>query len=51
MSSAFHHGEHEVEGYKLEGNKIVPVDPERNSLRSVSHQKRGADDPCAYAAV
>ena len=28
MSSAFHHGEHEVEGYKLVGNKIVPVDPE-----------------------
>jgi F-type H+-transporting ATPase subunit a len=28
MSSAFHHGEHEVDGYKLEGNKIVPVDPE-----------------------
>ena len=27
MSSAFHHGEHEVEGYKLKGNKIVPVDP------------------------
>ena len=27
MSSAFHHGEHEVEGYKLVGNKIVPVDP------------------------
>ncbi|MBL7697650.1 MAG: F0F1 ATP synthase subunit A [Chitinophagaceae bacterium] len=27
MSSAFHHGEHEVEGYRLEGNKIVPVDP------------------------
>lgn len=27
MSSAFHHGEHEVDGYKLEGNKIVPVDP------------------------
>jgi len=26
MSSAFHHGEHEVEGYKLVGNKIVPVD-------------------------
>lgn len=27
MSSAFHHGEHEVNGYRLEGNKIVPVDP------------------------
>lgn len=27
MSSAFHHGEHEVDGYKLVGNKIVPVDP------------------------
>lgn len=27
MSSAFHHGEHEVDGYRLEGNKIVPVDP------------------------
>jgi F-type H+-transporting ATPase subunit a len=27
MSSAFHHGEHEVEGYRLAGNKIVPVDP------------------------
>ncbi len=27
MSSAFHHGEHEVEGYKLVNNKIVPVDP------------------------
>jgi F-type H+-transporting ATPase subunit a len=26
MSSAFHHGEHEVEGYRLKGNKIVPVD-------------------------
>ncbi|HSB93199.1 MAG TPA: F0F1 ATP synthase subunit A [Flavitalea sp.] len=26
MSSAFHHGEHEVEGYKLVGNKIVPVE-------------------------
>jgi F-type H+-transporting ATPase subunit a len=28
MSSAFHHGEHEVDGYKLEGNKIVAVDPD-----------------------
>lgn len=28
MSSAFHHGEHEVEGYRQVGNKIVPVDPE-----------------------
>lgn len=27
MSSAFHHGEHEVDGYRLEGNKIVPTDP------------------------
>lgn len=27
MSSKFHHGEHEVDGYKLVGNKIVPVDP------------------------
>ncbi len=27
MSSAFHHGEHEVDGYRLVGNKIVPVDP------------------------
>jgi F-type H+-transporting ATPase subunit a len=27
MSSAFHHGEHEVNGYRLEGNKIVSVDP------------------------
>jgi len=27
MSSAFHHGEHEVEGYKLVAGKIVPVDP------------------------
>ena len=27
MSSAFHHGEHEVDGYKLVGNKIMPVDP------------------------
>jgi F-type H+-transporting ATPase subunit a len=27
MSSAFHHGEHEVEGYKLEGRKIVAVEP------------------------
>ncbi|MBO9572563.1 MAG: F0F1 ATP synthase subunit A [Chitinophagaceae bacterium] len=27
MSSAFHHGEHEVNGYKLEKGKIVPVDP------------------------
>jgi F-type H+-transporting ATPase subunit a len=27
MSSAFHHGEHEVNGYKLVGNKIIPVDP------------------------
>src|SRR5690606_886833 len=26
MSSAFHHGEHEVDGYRLEGNKIVPVE-------------------------
>jgi F-type H+-transporting ATPase subunit a len=26
MSSAFHHGEHEVDGYKLVGNKIVPVE-------------------------
>lgn len=25
MSSAFHHGEHEVDGYKLVGNKILPV--------------------------
>jgi F-type H+-transporting ATPase subunit a len=28
MSSAFHHGEHEVDGYRLAGNKIVPVDPD-----------------------
>ncbi|MEP7258228.1 MAG: F0F1 ATP synthase subunit A [Flavitalea sp.] len=28
MSSAFHHGEHEVEGYKQVGGKIIPVDPE-----------------------
>jgi F-type H+-transporting ATPase subunit a len=28
MSSAFHHGEHEVDGYKLIGNKIVAVDPD-----------------------
>ena len=27
MSSEFHHGEHEVDGYRLAGNKIVPVDP------------------------
>ena len=27
MSSAFHHGEHEVDGYKLVGGKIIPVDP------------------------
>lgn len=27
MSSAFHHGEHEVDGYKLEHGKIHPVDP------------------------
>jgi F-type H+-transporting ATPase subunit a len=27
MSSEFHHGEHEVNGYRLEGNKIVPVEP------------------------
>ncbi len=27
MSSAFHHGEHEVDGYRLQGNKIVAVDP------------------------
>ncbi len=27
MSSAFHHGHTEVDGYKLVGNKIVPVDP------------------------
>ncbi len=27
MSSAFHHGEHEVDGYKLVGNKIVAADP------------------------
>jgi F-type H+-transporting ATPase subunit a len=27
MSSEFHHGEHEVNGYKLVGNKIVAVDP------------------------
>jgi F-type H+-transporting ATPase subunit a len=26
MSSAFHHGEHEVDGYRLVGNKIVPVE-------------------------
>lgn len=26
MSSGFHHGEHEVDGYKLVGHKIVPVD-------------------------
>ncbi|MBA4167194.1 MAG: F0F1 ATP synthase subunit A, partial [Chitinophagaceae bacterium] len=26
MSSAFHHGEHEVDGYRLSGNKIVPVE-------------------------
>jgi F-type H+-transporting ATPase subunit a len=28
MSSAFHHGEHEVNGYRLAGNKIVAVDPD-----------------------
>ncbi|MEO8583071.1 MAG: F0F1 ATP synthase subunit A, partial [Flavitalea sp.] len=28
MSSAFHHGEREVDGYTLEGNKIVPTDPD-----------------------
>ena len=27
MSSAFHHGEHEVEGYKMDGGKVVAVDP------------------------
>lgn len=27
MSSAFHHGEHEVDGYRLREGKIVPVDP------------------------
>lgn len=27
MSSAFHHGEHEVDGYKQVGNKIEAVDP------------------------
>jgi F-type H+-transporting ATPase subunit a len=27
MSSKFHHGHEEVDGYRLEGNKIVPVDP------------------------
>ena len=27
MSSAFHHGEHEVDGYKMVGEKIIPVDP------------------------
>ncbi|MGE5106692.1 MAG: F0F1 ATP synthase subunit A [Sphingobacteriales bacterium] len=27
MYSAFHHGEHEADGYKLEEGKIVPVDP------------------------
>lgn len=27
MSSAFHHGEHEVNGYKLVGGKILSVDP------------------------
>src|SRR6185295_18579370 len=26
MSSEFHHGEHEVNGYKLEKGKIVPVE-------------------------
>ncbi len=26
MSSAFHHGEHEVDGYKLVKGKIVPVE-------------------------
>jgi len=26
MSSKFHHGEHEVDGYRLVGHKIVPVD-------------------------
>jgi F-type H+-transporting ATPase subunit a len=28
MSSEFHHGEHEMDGYRLAGNKIVPVDPD-----------------------
>jgi F-type H+-transporting ATPase subunit a len=28
MSSRFHHGEHEYQGYKLAGNKIVAVDPD-----------------------
>ena len=28
MSSAFHHGEQEVDGYKQVGNKIIPVDAE-----------------------
>ncbi len=27
MSSRFHHGHEEVDGYRLVGNKIVPVDP------------------------
>jgi F-type H+-transporting ATPase subunit a len=27
MSSQFHHGHEEVDGYRLAGNKIVPVDP------------------------
>lgn len=27
MSSKFHHGHEEVDGYRLVGNKIVPVDP------------------------
>jgi F-type H+-transporting ATPase subunit a len=27
MSSKFHHGEHEYDGYQLKGKKIVPVDP------------------------
>jgi F-type H+-transporting ATPase subunit a len=27
MSSAFHHGEQEVEGYKMDGGKVVAVDP------------------------
>lgn len=27
MSSAFHHGHEEVQGYRLEGNKIVATDP------------------------
>ncbi len=53
-SARFHHGEVIWQGYKLMGNKIIPVkaDGSRDAVgKSIGHfpdPQRGADDPGAY---